>query len=572
VLSALRGLVRKASRFRPYRAARVAITRPLGARGQRSLAVLLAGIFAIVLWQSSFAGPQAKLDNSYKITAASGVHHDRSFTYFLYYLNLFPVVSTTNIQCTNDAQPGCWDSAGTPGDFTYEAANRVLTTHGNSLQQDLGWTWYSGDRGKIYLYLFDAWLKGAPWNPTPTPASRFGFIVALSLLYASLWWVRRPVLGAMLVLFLGSNPFQLFEVHGRPNVFGLNISIAILLLAIHVPLLQRWYRPNPKWVFLWPVGVGLLMATLRTVRSEPMPMLLAAVGTYLLVTALSWKRRAALVGVLVASFWLGGTLWNHHFLRQQQRSAQVIAQHGGHPYPTDFRLYHHVWHPIWCGLGDFGEKYGYVWDDLRAAAYAKPILESKGVYVPSGFFVKNAAPQEYLDPETKLYKKLPYDIPFYNDVIRDKVLSDIKHDPVWYIGVLAKRVHRIFTTTTPVRVSWSTGWLNVPWHAVMLLPLVVLLALCRSRFLLGLSLFTLPSVTTAFVIYSDRGITFYGIFHIVAFAVVASIVVSHALFWGDRALRRRERARTPSPSATALAAGSSDDKDAPATSMVDSDG
>jgi hypothetical protein len=528
----------KIARFRPYRLARVALTRPLGPRGKRHISVLLAGIFAIVLWQSSFTGGRAKLDESFKISAASGVHYDRNFTYFLYYLNLFPVISTVNSHCASDTQAGCWDTAGTPADYSYEAAKSVLVNRGNTLQQDLGWTWYSGDRGKIYLYLFDAWLKGAPWNPSPRPASRLAFSFALSALFASMWWVRRPVLGALLVVFLGSNPFQLFEVNGRDNVFGLNISIAILLLAIHVPLLQRWWRPHPRWVFLWPIGVGLLMATVRTVRSEPVTIAVAAAATYALIPTLSRKTRAALVAVLALSFYVGGSYWGWHWVSKQRHSAQVIKSYGGHPYPDDIRLYHHVWHPIWCGLGDFGQKYGYVWNDHEAAAYAKPILEAKGIFVPSGFFRAYSDPREYLDPETKIYKKLPYDIPYYNDIIRDKVLSDIKKDPAWYLGVLANRVHRIFTMTTPIRVTWPSGFLNVPWHAALLVPVAALLALARSRFLLGLTLFTLPSATTALLIFSDLGITYYGIFHIVTFAVVASIIVSHLLFWGTRAFRR----------------------------------
>ena len=267
-------------------------------------------------------------------------------------------------------------------------------------------------------------------------------------------------------------------------------------------------------------------------------MLLAAAATYALVVGFSWKRRAALVGALAVSFWIGGTLWNRHFVSQHEHAARVLAANGGHPLPTGIRLYHHVWHPIWCGLGDFDEKYGYVWDDHRAAAYAKPILESRGVYVPSGFFNASSDPREYLDPDSKLYKKLPYDVPYYNDIIRDKILSDIKSDPVWYLGILVKRVHRVFTTTTPVRLTWQTGWVGIPWHAAMLLPLVALLAIVRSRFLVGVSLFTLPTVTTALVVYSDRGLTYYGVFHIIAFAVVASIAALHMSFWGARRLRR----------------------------------
>ena len=119
------------------------------------------------------------------------------------------------------------------------------------------------------------------------------------------------------------------------------------------------------------------------------------------------------------------------------------------------------------------------------------------------------------------------------------MLADIKKDPAWYAGVLVKRVHRVFTMTTPVRLSWPTGWLDLPWHAALLLPLAAVLALFRSRFLLGLSLFTFPTTTTALLVYSDLGTTYYGVYHQVAFAVLASVVLGHAVFWADRALRRR---------------------------------
>ena len=556
VLASIKARWKQALRYRPYRLARVALTRPLGPRGKRRLPVLLCGILTIFVWQMSLGSGPSKIDETYKITAASGVHYDRYFTYFLYYLNLFPAVSTSNNGCVADTQAGCWDTAGTPADYTYEAAKNVLHTKGKTMQQDLGWTWYAGDRGKIYLYLYDAWLKGAPWNPSPRPASRLAFMVALSAVFAAMWWVRRPVLGGLLVVFLGSNPFQIYEVHGRDNVFGFNITTALLLLAVHIPLLQRWYKPDKKLVFLWPLGVGLMMATIRTVRSEPMPMLVAAVLTYALLRGFTWKHRAAMVALLASTFWITGTLWNMHFVHKQREAAKVIASVGGHPYPEDIRLYHHVWHPIWCGLGDFGQKYGYEWNDLTAREWAKPYLEAKGVYVPSGFFDQSSDPREYVDPETKIYKKLPYDVPYYNELVRDKILHDISHDPAWYLGVLAKRVGRIFTATTPIRLTWRSGWTNLPWRAVFVVPLLLLLVAARSRFLVGLLLFTLPSLTTALVVYSDRGITYYGIFHIIGFAVLAGIVAAHAIYWGERVVKKRlARAKTEAPAPAEAADG-----------------
>jgi hypothetical protein len=530
-------------RSRRYRAARVALLRPLAPRGPRRLVVLVAGVLTIVMWQLAFSGPRARIDGNFKITAASGVHQDRAFTYFLYYLDLFPVASSAKTNCTSDTETGCWDSSGTPGDYSYAAAQDVLTKQGKTLQQDLGWTWYAGDRGKIYLYLFDAWLKGAPWNPSPRPASRLAFTFALSALFASMWWVRRPLLGGYLAAFLGSNPFQLYEVHVDDNVFGWNITIAILLLAIHVPLLRRWYRPHPTWVFLWPIGVGVLMATLRTIRSEPTPLLVAPVVTYLILRGLSRKRRAAMVAVLAAAFVVTGSVWSWHFVRAHRHAGEVIASHGGHPFNEEIRLYHHVWHPIWCGLGDFGGQYGYEWNDHAAAKYAKPLLEAKGIYVPSAYMRATPTdPREYFDPETKIYRKLPYELPYYNEIVRDKVLSDIRQHPLWYGGILAKRVRRVFTMTTPIRLSSAGGWIAFPWHAALALPLVIVLALARSRLLLGLVLFTIPSVATAVLIYSDKGTTYYGVFHIIAFAIFTSGAASHLVHW-TAPLLQRTRAR-----------------------------
>lgn len=515
-------------RWPPYRAARAGFARGVAPRGKRSLLVLVTTLLILVMWQTSFAKTEAKLDTTYQISAASGVHWDRNFVYFLYYLDLFPVVSRANSGCLHDTQPGCWDTAGTPAEYSHAAADAFFNANPKTLQQDLGWTWNAGDRGKIYLFLYDAWLKGAPWNPSPRPAARLASTIALGVLFAAMWWVRRPIWGGLLVLFLGSDPFQLYEVNGRDNVFGWPIIAGILLLGLHVPLLRKW-KPHRWWAFAWPVGIGILMATLRTIRSEPVAMLAAVAATYALIWGFSWKRRAAMIGALAIAFFVTQAIWTNHFIRQQEHSATVIGRLGGHAYPESIRIYHHFWHAVWCGLGDYDEKYGYVWNDHDAAAYAKPFLEAKGIYVPSGYFIEGGDPREYVDPETKIYKRLPYDLPFYNDIIRDKILSDIAKDPRWYFGILKKRTWHILTETTPVRITWSRDWITIPWRGLFALPLVLFLASMRQRFLAGICLFTLPTVTSALVIFSGKGMTYYGVFHIVAFAVTLGIVIHQAI-------------------------------------------
>ena len=123
---------------------------------------------------------------------------------------------------------------------------------------------------------------------------------------------------------------------------------------------------------------------------------------------------------------------------------------------------------------------------------------------------------------------MPYDIPFYNDIIRDKVLADVKKDPRWYLGILGKRVMRLLTDGTPIRLSWQTGWYDFKLTGIWFVSLVALALLARARFLAKALLFTLPTCAAPLIVYSGRGMSYYGIFHLVMAAMVGVLVVGNA--------------------------------------------
>lgn len=527
----------KAWLVRIWRTIRYVLLRATAARGKRHPLVLVVGIVAIVAWQYGFTAPDVKFDTTYRNTAASGMHNDAYFVYFYWYEGLFPVSSTLqHAPCGYRCAP-THDSMAPVGGYqglSKEAADNVLKTQGDTLVMDTSWTWYAGDRGKIFLFMLDTWLKGAPYRPSTKPFHRLMFMTALSSLFFAFWWTRRPLLGALMVLFLGSNPFQLYEVNVNDNVFGWTITTAILMLAIHLPLLTP-RKFDPWTIFLWPIGAGLLMATIRTARSEPMPMAASALFAYLFVRFRGdftkkqiWMRRGALVAAFLGFVVLGGQAWNRFFLMKHNQAIAALTKVHGHPYPGNVRLYHHFWHPVWCGLGDFDKKKGYVWDDTQALAYARPILEQKfHQYVPNPYPDRNLPKSldEYWDAEG-FYKKLPYDIPNYNEIIRDKVLSDIKNDPKWYAEILGKRVDRLVNEATPVRVTTRSGHLDIPWLSGKLFaPLLVLCLLARARLASRLLMITVPSVTTALIVFCAKGPQWYGIFHLVTAALVVAVLL-----------------------------------------------
>jgi hypothetical protein len=534
---------------RAWRTFRHILLRATAARGKRRWRVLLVAILAITTWQYGFTAHDAKIDTKYANLASSGVHNDQFFVYFFWYTGLFPVESTLQhdpcvFRCA--AKTESWAPA--VGGLSHEAAEKFLKTQGNTLVMDSSWTWYAGDRGKIFLFMLDTWLKGDPWRPSMKPMHRLVFIIALSSLFFSFWRLRRPLLGGLAVVFLGSNPFQIFEVNSNDNVFSWVITTAILMLAIHLPMLVG-KRMHPRWVFLWPIAAGLMMATIRTVRSEPMPLVASALFAYLVVrfrgkltSRQTWMRRGALVLTFMAFVFVGHQIWARYFLFKHEEAVATLVKVGGHPYPGNVRLYHHFWHPVWCGLGDFDTTKGYAWDDTKALDYAKPILEKKfHQYVPSPWLVgspKNL--DEYWDAEG-LYKKLPYDIPNYNEIIRDKVLSDIESDPLWYAAILAKRFNRIVNYATPVRLSTRLGWVDLPFlnSRLLFLPFLLLCFAARARFAWRLMVVTLPSVSTPLIVFCDKGLHYYGVFHL----FTAAVVVAAAVELARRLVKRVKRAR-----------------------------
>jgi len=491
----------------------VSVRRSATGSQHRSVWVLVAALIVICGWQYGFSRRSAFLDSTYRNAAASGVHDDGKFVYFLYYLNVFPVATTLPNPPLRE-----------------EGARSLLVHHPSTLVQDLNWTWFEGDRGKILPYLFDAWLKGEPRNPSVRPFNRLAFTLALCALFASLWLVGQPLLGGFAVLFLGSNPFQLYEVHARENVHGWTITIAVLMLALHVPALAR-RRPDSRYLWLLPVMSGVLLGTVRTIRSEPVAIIVSAAVAYACLNELPWRRRSVMVAALAASFVLTNAAWNRWFVSKHEEAKALLTRVGGHPFPGPIRAHHAFWHPIWCGLGDFGQKYGYAWRDEEALAYAAPILEEKyDQTLPRLAWDGDLPPEEYWD-ERKVYKKLPFDVPHYGEVLRSKILRDVSHDPLWYAGVLARRLWRIVFETTPVRVAVGTQAWTVPMHGLLLFPLAAMLYAAGSRLLLGMVLFTLPTCLPALIVFSGMGMTYYGVYQALVAAVGLTLAIENFGRW-----------------------------------------
>src|SRR6185369_11045086 len=184
--------------------ARGAFTRPRLRVSRWAVSLVVSAL--IVVWQQDFNVDLPAPQNGYVIRASTGMLRDlRSFFYFYYHLGLFPV----------GAQEAHW-----LGPSRQDALDFVAR-HGDKLRMDFGGNWNTprfGDYGKLFTLWPDAWLRGDPARPSAKPFNQVLFVSSLLAVWWAFWRERRPLLGALIVLLVGSNPFQLYETYNRANI------------------------------------------------------------------------------------------------------------------------------------------------------------------------------------------------------------------------------------------------------------------------------------------------------------------------------------------------------------------
>lgn len=467
------------------------------------------GIVFIILWQWLFFIQPNTVSPDYGRKDASGFTHEyaQHFIYFYYYLNLFPVTTTYE-----------------PLEYSEQGAKRNLEEYGDSLLME--WKHWArlGDNARIFLYLPNAYIKGSPENPSIIPFNAIFFIISLLSVFVSFWYLGFPLLGFIIVLIFGSNPFLLYETYGNENIFGLMIATTLIIMSIHLHLFVRNSRLPITW--LLPVISGVIIATMANVRSETSIIIASCLFVYLTIPQCNFLKKIALCLLLLLSFTTITKMWQSYFDRKFEEAYQVVESKGGNPYNGERIKTHTFWHPVYCGLGDFDTKYGYEWNDRKAYKYALPILKEK--YNMDFAYADDLGLAEYYDTQKKYYKKIE-SYPEYETIIKEKVLSDIKKDPLWYAEILAKRIRYIFTKTSPVWLSFSKYHIHIPFSGLLIIPFVVFLFLKKKWFQLKLLLFPFPLAATSIIIFAKKNTTYNSCFHLLLIALLFAWIIEFIL-------------------------------------------
>lgn len=449
-------------------------------------------ILLIAVWQLFFIS-RFELSDNYTRYDASGLMYvpAKSFTYFYFYKNLYPLRSTFEDKS-----------------YSVEGADDILENHKETLDTDNSFyiTW--GDHGKSLLLLIDSIFKGDPKNPSVIGVNSFLFIFALSAIYISFKKQGYELLGILLVLFLGSHPFQIFEIYKNENIFGWNIMIMLFLLSVNLGLFKA--DISTKTAYIISIISGVILGIVSHIRIESTGPALACVLIYLTLHVSKAIKIKLVLGLLLGAIFtsvLLSTYFNYK-ISQTYKLVKDLNVTSNQVFESR-KNYHTIWHPIMIGFADYDTKYDFKWDDNMAYKYARPILQEK---YPKQFPAALSGESMSATPE-------------YNAVIRNKVLSTILMDPFWYLGILSRRVNSIFLDAVPLQIHFGNFVVTFYNASLLYLPLLTYLFIKREWFFIKILLFSLSASLPILIIHSSRNITNISCYHYFAVAIILYLLI-----------------------------------------------
>lgn len=423
---------------------------------------------------------------------AAGFSPDKAykFSYFYFYTGDFPLATLNN-----DLE------------YSKEGAGKEISKRGEDLIMEyMHWS-RLGENARIFAYLPNAYLSGSPKNPTIKLFNTIAFVFGLVLLFFGFWKIKKSMLGLIILILVNTTSFYLYEVYSHENIFGLMASVFFMILGLNVFILFNGSSNYLKISFT-AIFSAALLGFFTEFRNEISVVLVSLLLIYVLSNSLKVITKIILVVTILFFFNSTKSYIRNYFNNKFEKTIQLVRLNGGHTYTGPKISGHNFWHPVFCGLGDFDEKYGYEWNDLKAYKYAIPILNKE--YGMNIHYSGRYHTDDYYD-EAKLYYKKPDEIANYEEVVKKKVFSDIKDDPLWFLKILFKRIFKTLTVTIP--------YSNI---GLLIFPLLYYLYMRKKWNFIKLIIVSLPLSATSIIIYSGRGSTYNSVFVYFVLAIILS--------------------------------------------------
>jgi hypothetical protein len=226
----------------------------------------------------------------------------------------------------------------------------------------------------------------------PWAALVFGLAVASSSFVVDMLVLGYSAVGFYVAGALLTLPMTVYAFSGRPTVRGLLWRSAATGVLLGLTIICR----SACWLFVPALVLATAVAAWRATSSASDPR----------------RRRRAVAGLALASLFLLLLPQRAFEWRLTRESAFAAEQFGLRRRPP---IEHDVWITLWQGFGDFDRTRGHVYMDKAGEAEV----------------LRHGA-------ERRLSRRS-------EEIMRELVLHDIREDPMWFAGILARRTWATLT-------------------------------------------------------------------------------------------------------------------------------
>lgn len=401
--------------------------------------------------------------------------------YSLYYYHIFPVYLQPIADYTASTRAkGDWAFPLYDSPYHGGKAKEIFE---NCKKENIHVMPYYDDLGSVFLIYIASLFHGQFY---PTGVLGLHMVIYLSILlflFHSFYRQKMSLIGLLVCVFLASNTiivshfcYNTFTGWGYP-LLGALLTFAILLpIVLNRPLSEKelWFRIT---------CAGIVFFIFMTIRSSMVFISLSVLFFVLIYGKLSKYKRLARVGVTLLVLvvpYLGYsnlvTYLRHYYHSKFQLSDPTNNYSGAH---------HLIWHGIYCGLGDFGQDKGFEWRDKVAEDYAESIKPGVCEYDDGVLGLSDAE---------------------YEVILRNKILTTICENPLWYLKILSLRIKRIFWDHEHIVGAFFYYWnvKNYSWtvwvYRISLIAFLLLSVLFKKYKELRIYLFFIPTIFTGLFI------------------------------------------------------------------------
>lgn len=472
--------------------------------------ILLCAILLIIAWQAVFYQYTYFIKTDYARRDATGLAYTyaKKFFYFQYHTGNFPLISEKEPTISSEKE-----------------AQTIIEQGGPNLLMEYKHWARLGDSGRIFMFYPDAWIYGKVINPDVKTFNALLFLISLICVLIAFNKFKHFFIGLLYVIVVGSSQFWLYEVYVNQNLFPIIIINFNLLLAIFLPFILNC-KVNHVWIRL--LLAGIVIGLFASIRSEVKSMLVACFVILLIYNQKKIVVRFVSMGVLFFSLYLTTFFIQRYFDTKFEKTYELVNKHGGIVYDGPRINTHKFWHPVFVFLGDFDTKYGYGprVNDTVAYRYAVPVLNEK--YGMNIKYTGQLYIDDYYDSTKKYYKKFD-EIDEYEAICKEKVLNDIKKDPLWYMEILFKRLWNNLTILSPISISFFKINIPIPFTGLLIFLAVPFLWINKNFEALRIILFSIPISLASIIIYAKDNITFNHVYHIIIFCLLINLIAKKIL-------------------------------------------